>query len=103
MLAISGPVQHLNLWFLSVVVVGWGWSAPPAGSCSSSRPVGHTGQQEASSLIVPPPPYLPTTTKCTLDLARVTLLSALAGQDLVPEQTLQVQETDEAGRRSSGG
>lgn len=38
-----------------------------------------------------------------MDLARVTLPSALAGQDLVPEQALQVQEADEAGRGSSGG
>lgn len=38
-----------------------------------------------------------------MNLAQVTLLSALAGQDLVPEQALQVQEADEAGRGSSGG
>lgn len=39
----------------------------------------------------------------TMNLARVTVLSALAGQDLVPEQALQVQEADEAGRGGSGG
>lgn len=33
----------------------------------------------------------------------VTLSPGLAGQDMVPEQTLQVQEADEARRGSSGG
>lgn len=38
-----------------------------------------------------------------MDLNRVKSLSALAGQDLVPEQALQVQEADEAGWGGSGG
>lgn len=61
------------------------------------------GARGVSSLAVPRPPYLPRTKVGTMDLDRVTLLSALAGQDLVPEQALQVQEADEAGRGSSGG
>lgn len=89
------------------------WSLPAFGSyggrgvcmllqqgAARSRRAGARG---VSSLAVPRPPYLPRTKVGTMDLDRVTLLSALAGQDLVPEQALQVQEADEAGRGSSGG
>lgn len=60
-------------------------------------------QQGGYFLAVPQPPYLPTTIIGAMYLARVTLLSALAGQNLVPEQALQVQEADEAGWGGSGG
>lgn len=68
------------------------------GRCVSVR-----GGIRVSSHAVPRLPYLPRTKVGAVDLDRVTLLSALAGQDLVPEQALQVQEADEAGRGCSGG
>lgn len=60
------------------------------------------GGIRVSSPAVPGLPYLPRTKVGAVDLDRV-ILSALAGQDLVPEQALQVQEADEAGRGGSGG
>lgn len=56
------------------------------------------GGIRVSSSRCPRAPLSPRTKVGAVDLDRVILLSALAGQDLVPEQALQVQEADEAGR-----
>lgn len=69
--------------------------------CSPIRELpGPPGQPEGFS---PAVPYLPTTTIDTMHLTRAALLPALAGQNLVPEQALQVQEADEAGWGGPGG
>lgn len=77
--------------------VGWRWSLPlypGAVSFSKARREGIVCHQPLFS---------------TLELGRlsghspVTLSPDPAGQDMVPEQTLQVQEADEARRGSSGG
>ena len=56
------------------------------------------GGIRVSSHAVPGLPYLPRTKVGAVDLDRVTLLSALAGQDLVPKA---VQEAEEALQRGA--
>lgn len=73
--------------------------------CSPSRELpGPVGQQGGYTLQLSHSHLVPRTiTIGAMYLARVTLLSALAGKNLVPEQALQVQEADEAGWGGSGG